>query len=428
MDDNMGTLLFVDDETSILKTLRRLFIPLGYEVHIAPSGAEGLQILEDNQVDLVMSDMRMPEMDGAEFLKHVAEKWPQTKRVLLTGYAELESAVSAINDGKIDYYLNKPWKDEQLETTIATCLEAKKLKEQNRELESKIVAQNAELKSLNASLEDKVQQRTAELDKAYSELQQTYQSSMQVLSTLVDMHQVENRGHCRQIATLAKQLAIKLKLDESQTQDIYFASLLHGIGKIGMPEAILTQAAVSLSPEQTKSLCKYPLLGEAALMAFEPLKPVAQIIATHREYFDGSGYPDKQAGEDISVGARIVCLVVDYLELQAGLQLEGKLTAAQALEFITKSSGKRYDPQLVDLFQQIIAELPEQQEKLDELVLSAKELQEDMMLTKDLLTDNGILLLPKGEQLTKAQIDKLKSLENIVAHVKVIEPPEEQVE
>lgn len=120
-----GVLLFVDDETSILNSLQRLFSSLDYIVFTALSGQAGLEILEKNQVDIVISDMRMPEMDGTCFLKTVAAKWPQCKRLLLTGYADINSTIAAINDGGIDYYFSKPWKNEHIAKLIEKFVEKK---------------------------------------------------------------------------------------------------------------------------------------------------------------------------------------------------------------------------------------------------------------------------------------------------------------
>src|SRR5689334_11966231 len=112
--NNHGVILFVDDEQSILNTLKRIFMPENYTVFTALSAEEGLEILDKNPVDIVVSDMRMPQMNGSEFLKIVAQKYPFTKRLLLTGHADISAAISAINEGGIDYYLSKPWKNDQI--------------------------------------------------------------------------------------------------------------------------------------------------------------------------------------------------------------------------------------------------------------------------------------------------------------------------
>ena len=349
-DIEPGTILFVDDEANILRSLQRLFIPLGYEVFTAESGQAGLDLLASNSVDIIISDMRMPEMDGAEFLKQVAQQYPSTKRMLLTGYSDLESAISAVNHGKIDYYLNKPWKDNQLEVAVQNALESKRLKEKNTQLESEVLEKNEKLKQLNASLEEKVLARTAELKRAHDILKKSNQSLIEVLSTVVEMHEGEQRGQCRSIAEIAQATAEAVGLPDEEVQQIYFASLLHNIGKIGMPESLLTKAYIKMTPLELKQYKQYPLLGEAALMAFESLKDVAHIILTHREYFNGSGYPNQLKQEAIPMGARIVALAVDYVNLQQGLVVDEQLVATQALELMEKNRGKHYDPDMFDIF------------------------------------------------------------------------------
>jgi len=134
-----ATLLFVDDEANILSSLQRLFRPLGYRIFTATSGAQGLELLEREKINVVISDMRMPEMDGAEFLEQVARRWPQAVRILLTGYANLGSAVAAVNKGNIYRYLNKPWEDSDLKITVQQALEKQRL-------ELRVAEQNAQPK------------------------------------------------------------------------------------------------------------------------------------------------------------------------------------------------------------------------------------------------------------------------------------------
>ena len=121
------TLLFVDDEPGILSSLRRLFRPHGYRIFIAEGGAAGLEILEKEQIDLVISDMRMPEMDGAAFLKEVRNRWPKVMRILLTGYADITSTVAAINQGEIYRYISKPWDDNEIVTIVREAIERQNL-------------------------------------------------------------------------------------------------------------------------------------------------------------------------------------------------------------------------------------------------------------------------------------------------------------
>ncbi len=161
-----ATLLLVDDEPSILSSLKRLFRPHGYRIFTAEGGAAGLAILEKETVDLIISDMRMPNMDGARFLELARLSWPDTLRILLTGYADIESTIAAINQGRIYRYINKPWDDSEIVLIVREALDRRRLELENGRLNSVVEAQNAELRQLNASLEQKVAERTEELNKA----------------------------------------------------------------------------------------------------------------------------------------------------------------------------------------------------------------------------------------------------------------------
>lgn len=164
-------ILCVDDEPSILSALKRVFRPHGYEVLTAGSGAEGLALLAQNPVDLVISDMRMPQMDGAQFLEQVFAYWPQTQRILLTGYADANATVAAINLGHIWRYVAKPWNDAELVAAVQQALAHSRLARENAALVALTQRQNEELRQLNAGLEEKVAARTAELRQTFAMLE-----------------------------------------------------------------------------------------------------------------------------------------------------------------------------------------------------------------------------------------------------------------
>jgi response regulator RpfG family c-di-GMP phosphodiesterase len=167
-----AVLLFVDDESNVLKALRRLFHSENYVIYLAAGGAEGLEILRQHAVDLIISDMRMPEMSGAEFLAHAVEQWPETVRILLTGYADLQSTIDVINKGRIFSYCNKPWNDEELKLLVRNALEQKRLREEGDRLSAVIRQQNNQLKMLNEHLEERVKQRTAQLGETLKQIDQ----------------------------------------------------------------------------------------------------------------------------------------------------------------------------------------------------------------------------------------------------------------
>jgi response regulator RpfG family c-di-GMP phosphodiesterase len=169
-----AVVLFVDDEPSILSALRRLFRPQGYTILTAESGAAGLAALEQQPVDLVVSDMRMPVMDGAQFLEQVRSRWPEVMRILLTGYADVTSTIAAINRGEIFRYIAKPWNDEEIILTVREALEHRRLKAENTRLLALTRAQNEELLRLNTGLEAQVASRTAELSQTLAMLETSH--------------------------------------------------------------------------------------------------------------------------------------------------------------------------------------------------------------------------------------------------------------
>lgn len=420
MTDNItkGSLLLVDDEINILKSLQRILANENYQVFIATNGEEGLNLLATHPVDVIISDMRMPIMDGAAFLKIAADRWPDTKRLLLTGYTDINAAVSAINEGKIDYYLTKPWNNEHILKTIARMFENKHLRDKNREYQLLISQQNEELKILNNNLEEKVHARTAELHTAYARLQASYTSATEVLLSIVEMHEGPLKGHCRRIAEHAKLLAIALKLPDNEIQEIYLAAMLYNLGKLGLPEKLSSKPITTLTPAELLEFKQYPILGGTVLLGFEPLKNVATIILAHRERFDGGGFPNRISGDTIPLHARIISLAIDYSELQAGLVYPERLLANFAMNEIESRSNTYYDPTLVKLFIDVIKKLPnKEQTATAELLLQARQLTPGMILSRDLVSKHGMILLPKGKKLSADLIDKVKSLDSLKIYV-----------
>jgi len=415
-----ATLLFVDDEPSILSALRRLFRPHGYRILIAEGGASGLAVLEAENVDLVISDMRMPEMDGATFLKQVRARWPRIMRLLLTGYADVTSTVAAINEGEIYRYIAKPWDDMEIVKTVKEALERQMLESENRRLTALTQAQNDELKTLNASLEQKVAERTAELrqaltfvEQAHGELKKSFLTSVQVFAGLVELRSGPGgsrlAGHGRRVADLARNLALRLGLGDGEAQNIMLAGLLHDIGKLGLPDELLGKPFNTLSQEQRALVIKHPQIGQNILMAIEKFKDAAILVRHHHECFDASGFPDRLAGIAIPQGSRILAVVNDYDALQIGTLVQRPLRADEALSFLVDNRGKRYDPTVVDTFARMQAET--QKSAPTELALRSMHLKPGMALSRDLAHRDGYLLLAKGSVLTADIIGQLVKLE-----------------
>jgi putative nucleotidyltransferase with HDIG domain len=354
--------------------------------------------------------MRMPGMDGAEFLQHVASQLPDVVRILLTGYSDMQATVQAINDGHIYQYISKPWDDYDLKITLQQAIEKKRLEDERHRLLSLISRQNKELKELNLGLEEKVRERTHELEQAHNAIKSSYIATVKVFSNLLELREGGIAGHSRRVAEQAHKISIALGVEESESQQVLFAGLLHDIGKISMSDTILARPYHELSAQEQAIFHKHPVIGEALLMGLDYLQGAARIIRAHHERYDGSGYPDELKGEAIPMGARILAVVNDYDDLKFGAYSSRKYSRVQALEVLRMGKNKNYDPEVVDSL--VTHETNVALEKdVPSIRIRSDRLKAGMVLTRDLVTEDGVLLLAKGFVVDENLIEKLAKFE-----------------
>ena len=412
-----ATLLCVDDEPNILSSLRRLFRGKGYRVLVAESGDAGLQVLATEAVDMVISDMRMPEMDGARFLESVRTRWPDTIRILLTGYADVSSIIDAINRGEIYRYITKPWDDNGMLLVVRDALERKALENEKLRLEELTQRQNDALKALNASLEEKVRERTADLNQANDslldankKLKASFLTSIKVFTNLMEMRGGHLAGHSRRVGDLARKIAVKMGLDAKAIQEIFIAGLMVDIGKIGFSDEMLTMPVSAMVGDNLALYRKFPVRGEQLLMPLEDLRGAATILRSQLERFDGAGFPDGFCGEEIPLGARILALVSDYDSLQIGAFIQRRFLPDEARISVTNSGGKRYDREVVKAFNVVLDE-EEAGVEISEVVLGTLKLLPGMILSRDLIGHDGVMLLSADHVLDERLIQLIQAFE-----------------
>jgi response regulator RpfG family c-di-GMP phosphodiesterase len=406
-----ATLLCVDDEPNILAALRRLFRPQGYKVLTAESGAAGLVLLASEPVDLVISDMRMPEMDGATFLEQVRIQRPECVRMLLTGYSDVASILAAINRGEIYRYITKPWDDNDIMLVVRHALERRALEQERDALLALTRSQNEQLKELNQGLEAQVASRTAELNASNEKLKRNFLTTIKILSSMIEMRGGNLPGHARRVAELSRDIAFKMGLPKSDAQDVFIAALLHDIGKIGFSDSLLTTAVSLLSGDLLGVFRKHPGRAQQLLMPLEDLRPVASILRSHMERWDGGGFPDALVGETIPVGARILALASDYDNLQLGALLLRRVPKEEARKIVLTASGTRYDPMVANAFRALIDGENDPVGEPEDLAKMARQLLPGMVLSRDLVSGEGQMLLSAEHVLDAKMIEQLQEFE-----------------
>jgi putative nucleotidyltransferase with HDIG domain len=255
----------------------------------------------------------------------------------------------------------------------------------------------------------------AALETAHESLKKSYTSAVKIFANLVELREGIGPGHSRRVAEQARSLALKLGMPASDVQDVVFAALLHDIGKISLADRILNKPFHALEQTERLEFIKHPLVGEAILMSLEPLQGAARIIRCHHEQYDGKGYPEGLRGDEVPLGARVLAVVNDFDALQHGLLWTQRMSAQEAKDYISKNSAKRYDPKVVSAF------LPEcetvsnvKQDKI--AALKSNAVRPGMVLARDILTKDGVLLLSKGHELDERIIRRIHSIERALDH------------
>ena len=426
-----GVILCVDDEPHILSALRRLFRAQGYEILTAGGGREGLAMLAGREVDLIISDMRMPEMDGAQFLERARQDHPDALRILLTGYADVAQIIGAVNRGEIYRYITKPWDDTEMLLLVRHALERRELEQEKRRLEDLTRRQNEQLRELNQGLEAQVAKRTAQLKAtheslvaSHEKLKRSFLTSIRVFSGMIELRGPKLAGHSRRVADLARRIAQRMGMNAHETQQVFVAGLLHDIGKIGMPDLLLDTPVAMMTGEQLNQYKLYPARGQQILMPLEDLAEAAALVRAHQERFDGEGFPDRLAGLDIPLGARILAVASDYDNLQIGVLARNPMSREQAASLVHDRRGARYDPAVVAAFMEVATGRVPPPEAPPDRALKVAALRPGMRTSRDLITRGGQLLLSADHVLTERMIAQIADYEKsaneqFIVHVRI---------
>ncbi|KNC68651.1 HD domain-containing phosphohydrolase [Pseudoalteromonas ardens] len=412
--------LCLDDEPGVLKVLRRTLGMAGMQVAIFECGGLALKALDANEFEVIISDMRMPEMDGVEFLTKARQVSPQSQRILLSGYSDMDSTIAAINEGGIHNFLQKPWQNEALIHVIKDAAEKYRLKQYNLALQEEVSKQNDQLKVLNGNLEELVEKRTAQirtvlrqLETANKREQDEHKATVELLYNFINANPYINADLAKHIAHLCGLVAHKLGLSEKVIQLTKMAGYLAQVGLLAMDPALYNQPVEQLSPQQRKLFFTHPATAQLMLMPAQHLSDVGEAIYHQYEKYNGQGIPKGLKGKEIPIGAHILAAVRDYVEHLLKTKNPEKEQRAHALEMIKMYSGSFYHPKVVAALEQSVQTDGAGTEQVGSMnIIDAQKLKPGMELGLAIHSHKGIMLLPKGHVFTAATVAKLQQLES----------------
>ena len=402
---NPCRILFVDDESQLLKALTRVFRSKDYSVRTAESGEQGLALLKEQVADVIISDMRMPGMDGATFLAESLEVSPSSRRILLTGYSDHDSTISAINKGKIHQYLNKPWDNDELKSTVDS--------------EFREIAQSPSEDKSNLKLKDEVSLVKAELSQAHlfadmakDELLNQYKTTIKIISNLINLKMPSSAEQNTAVVSHSVALSKLIKLDTKVITEIRNAAMLHQIGKLTIPDNLVNRKIISFSPTELKEYNQHSHKGADLLLPLSSLEFAAKLIRFQNENFDGSGFPGRYAKNAIPLGSRILRITIDFHQIVYGQFYDKEYGAMDALTLMKKDSGIKYDPTLLSIYERFIIELSKTNTIKNDFLVDTSSLKSGMKVTRDIFNNDGLLLVTKGTVLNDVLIRKLLSLQS----------------
>src|ERR1700741_1627372 len=329
-------ILIVDDEVEITEILADL-LSEEYNCLRAGSAEEALTRLQESEFQLVISDITMPGMSGLDMIPQVKSLSPNTVVVMISGMQTVESAIEALRLGAFDYVM-KPFDLRQVEAVVTRALEHQDL----------IVAKQR----YEDHLEELVEQRTAELDRALNSLEGAYRSTLKALTAALETRDQETHGHSERVVSYSLRLGREYGLSREQMKALEFGSLLHDIGKIGVPDSILRKPA-KLTEEEWVLMREHPLHGQQILRGIEFLQGAARVVAQHHEKWDGTGYPFGLRKEEIDICARIFAVADAFDAITSDrVYRRGKPYEAAAKE-LDDWTGRQFDPRVVEAFHRV---------------------------------------------------------------------------
>jgi response regulator RpfG family c-di-GMP phosphodiesterase len=326
--------LVVDDDDAVRDAIAALLHEEGYTCSRANGAQSALDLLEAAEHPLVISDMRMPGHDGMWLLERIREEHPDTAVIMLTGFGDTEAAVDCLKKGAVDYLL-KPPRVTNLVRSVERALSRRRLEMARQRYQR--------------SLEQRVREKTAELSAALLEIETAYANTLNALVAALDAREHETSDHSQRVVRYTLAIARRLAIPEGDLPNLSRGALLHDIGKIGVPDAILLKPA-KLTAEEWVEMRKHPQTGFTILQPIPFLAGPAEIVLAHQERLDGGGYPRGLVGETIPIGARIFSIADTFDAITSNRPYRRGATVDAARAEIQRCAGAQFDRECAEAF------------------------------------------------------------------------------
>ena len=385
-------IIFIDDEESILSAFRRLLRREPYDVLVTSSPEQVFDWVKQNTISVVISDQRMPVMEGVAVLSRVRELSPDTVRVMLTGYADMQAAVDAINNGNVYRFLAKPWNEIELKGAIKQAEEQFSLILENRRLQTLTIHQNDQLFRMNEELEKRVDARTQEVQSLNQKLEQSFLECVKVMGGLVEYSGSLPAGHPKRVARLAGEMARHLKLPTKEAFDIQVAGYLHDIGKIGL---------------KTDEMKEHPVRGARITGLVPTLGTVSKIILHHHERPDGKGYPAGLKADAIPLGSMLISLADAYDQLLYVSETTDVNTPQNAVQALMARAVEEFTPDALQALREVLESRGEFSSEHSEKEIDLYDLREGMVTAKPIFFQDGRQVIGANERLNSEILSRL---------------------
>ncbi len=326
--------LIVEDDAKVRGALREVFITDGYQCRVAANGREGLDAFQQERPPLTLTDIKMPVMDGLEFLRRARAVDADAAIIVITGVGDMKTAIESLKCGAYDFIV-KPVNVEEVLIAAERALERRQLLMERREY--------------HTLLERRVDEATRDLAAALNELEDTYRTTLEALGSALDTRDVGTHAHSRRVVGYSLALARAHNLPESQMRDIEHGVLLHDIGKIGIPDAILLKPG-PLTKDEWTIMRTHPEIGRRLIENIPFLKGAVPIVYCHHERWDGNGYPTGLREEQIPLGARIFAVVDAFDAMTFDRPYSKAISFEAAKAEIVRCAGSHFDPAVVTSF------------------------------------------------------------------------------